>query len=607
MMSSFKVFLPYYGYLKPVWKQFILGIFFGIIFSITSGLGLPVIAETVFPVLFNDLEAAPKFVHYVVENWFDGTTDGTFLLMICFLIPLIMGLRAITYFGNKYYMSYAGISVVQAMQKKLFRKVQLMPVAFFQKLKTGELITSLNSYPEQIKTLVVDMSNNLVVQPLTLISAACFLVYKSIVSQSFLICAIGLVSVPLVVFPIRRIGKTVAKRSKQLVKLNETLNSTTIESLQAPFEIRAYNLEQNQIDRFFDFLKTIMTLSMKRLRTGLLISPTLEFVSSCGIAFALYLGVKTGMEQGEFMALLIALYMSYDPIKKLGNIHRDMKTIEAAVNRFNTILEEPLTISDPENPVTFKEPVRGEIRFKNVVFDYAPDKRALNDIDITIKAGESIAIVGKSGAGKSSFVNLIPRFYDVTEGSIEIDGVDIRNYSLKELREQISYVPQAPTLFNVTVAENIGMGCLDADIGKIRQAAAQANALDFIEELPEGFDTIITERGNSLSGGQRQRIALARAFLKNSPILILDEATSSLDNESDKLIREALVRLTRNRTAIIIAHRLDSLANIERRLCFDLGKLAGDGDHTTLLKECSHYRDLTFSQGLYDSTCSLEV
>ena len=595
-MFQLKRFFPYYRHLKPVRWKFALGIFFGVLFSVSSGLGLPLMAETVFPVLFGSPDAAPVWLRAIVERWFADDVQGGFLILCCLFLPFMMGLRAISAVGNGYFMSYTGIYVVQSIQIAVFEKVQSMPLAFFQKYKTGELIASIMGYPAQIKSVVVDMSNDLVKQPLTLLSAGGFLVYKSFVSDSFFVAIIGLVSVPILVFPIRRIGKYVAKRSQQLVYLGENLSSATIESVQSPLEIRAYNLEASQLQRFVDRLHEIFRLSMKSIRTNLLISPSIEFVSACGIGLSLFLGVKSGMGQGEFLALVIALYMAYSPIKKLGSIHGQLKQLEAPLNRLESILAEPDTVPEPSDPVALSQPVRGEIVFRDVHFDYIEGKSVLNGVSVKINAGESVGLVGSSGAGKSSFVNLIPRFYDVSSGSIEIDGVDIRKLRLKDLRAQIAYVPQMPMLFNASVADNIRVGKADATDAEIQAAAEQANALEFVESLPNGFDTVLSERGNSLSGGQRQRIAIARAFLKDAPILILDEATSALDNQSDQLIQEALGKRWReDRTTLIIAHRMGTLKDVERRLYFEGGKIAGDGNHEDLLESVSGYQVLVQS------------
>ena len=595
-MNQLKPFLPYYKYLKPVRWKFALGVLFGVIFSVSSGLGLPIMAETVFPILFGSPDKAPGWLKVIVEHWFDDDIQGGFLIMCCLFLPLMMGIRALSAVGNGYFMTYSGIYVVQAIQIAVFEKVQAMPMAFFQKYKTGELIASIMGYPAQIKGVVVDMSNDLVKQPLTLLSACSFLVYKSFVSESFFVSIIGLLSVPALVFPIRRIGIYVAKRSLQLVAEGESLSSATIESVQSPLEIRAYNLETTQVQRFVDRLKDIFRLSMKSTRMNLLISPSIDFVSACGIGLSLYLGVKSGMSQGEFLALIMALYMSYSPIKRLGNIHGQLKALEAPLNRLESVLAEPDTVPEPVDPVALPGRVRGEIVFENVSFDYIADKPVLREVSVKINAGESVGLVGSSGAGKSSFVNLIPRFYDVSSGTIEIDGIDTRKLRLKDLRAQIAYVPQMPMLFNASVADNIRVGKADATDAEIQAAAEQANALEFVESLPNGFDTVLSERGNSLSGGQRQRIAIARAFLKDAPILILDEATSALDNQSDQLIQEALVRLAKNRTTLIIAHRMGTLKDVKRRLYFEAGSLAGDGKHEDLLITVSGYKDVVHSE-----------
>lgn len=591
-MLQLKKFLPYYKYLKPVWWKFVLGILFGVIFSVSSGLGLPLMAETIFPILFGSPEKAPEWLRLFVERWFGDNITGGFLILCSLALPFAMGIRALSAVGNGYYMTYTGIHVVQSLQIAVFKKIQAMPMAFFQRHKTGELMASIMGYPGQIKAVVVDMSNDLIKQPLTLLSAIGFLFYKSFTSESFFIAAIGLVSVPLVVFPIRKIGKYLAKRSVQLVREGEELSSTTIETIQSPLEIRAYNLENSQTKRFVNRLETIFRLSMKSVRSSLLISPTIEFVSACGIGLSLYLGVQSGMEQGEFFALIIALYMAYSPLKRLGSIHGQLKQLEAPLNRLESILNEKITVPEPVNPTPLPKSLRGEIEFKNVEFDYLPDKPVLHNVSVKIAAGESVALVGKSGAGKTSFVNLIPRFYDVSSGSITIDGIDIKDVKISDIRSQIGYVPQMPMLFNASIADNIRVGREGASDADIIQAAQNANALEFIESLPKGFDTVLSERGSSLSGGQRQRIAIARAFLKDAPILILDEATSALDNESDRLIQDALERLTKDRTTLIIAHRMGTLKNVARRLFFHDGKLVGDGGHEELLDKSTGYQSL---------------
>ena len=572
-MVSIKPFVPYYKYLKPVWWQFALGILFGVLYSVSSGLGLPIMAETVFPILFGNPEKAPLWLQVFVARWFGEDTEGGFLLVCCLFIPLMILLRSIGSWGNGYFMTYSGISVVQRLQAEVFTKVQRLPLAFFQRRKTGELNAAIMGYPNQIKRVIVDMSNDLVKQPLTLLSAVGFMIYKSFSSESFFIAAIGVLSIPLLVFPIRRIGRYLAKRAQQLVHKGESLSSWTIESIQSPVETRAYNLESRQILRFVDQLRDIFKLSMKSTRYSLLISPSIEVVASAGLALALFLGVRTGMSEGEFMALGVALYMAYSPVKKIGRIHGQLKQLEAPLNRLESILQAEETVRSPDNPVALPQPLRGEIVFEGVDFEYESGKPVLRDINVTIPAGQSVGLVGASGAGKSTFVSMVLRLYDPTKGRILLDGVDLRELDLEELRASIAYVPQMPLLFNQSVEDNIRVGRLEADQVAVEEAARQANAWEFIRELPDGFDTVLSERGNSLSGGQRQRIAIARAFLKDAPILILDEATSALDKESDQLIQEAVGRLAKDRTTLSISHRMQISEIIDSKLLFDINKL----------------------------------
>lgn len=587
-----KKILPYFRYLKPVWFKFFLGIAFGILYSVASGLGLPVMIKEVFPILFGNLSESHPWIISLADNFFEGKVDGGFLLLCCLAIPAVILIRTISFIGNGYYMAYAGISVIQSIQIDMYKKVQLLPLSFFNKYKTGEINAAVMGYPNQIKVAVVDTSNDLVIQPLTLISATIFLISESLQSKSFFMVIIGVASAPFIVFLIKRIGTYLATRSKQIVALSETLASSVIESFQSPIEIRAYNLEKKQISDFMTKLRELFKLNLKSTRFSLVMSPSIEFISGLGIAFALFFGVKNGMGEGDFFALLIALYMIYTPIKKIGAIQNKLKVLEAPLNRLESILNKEVTICSPENPKPISKPFEGTITFEGVNFGYENHKTALKDINVTIPFGKNVGLVGESGAGKSTFANLLLRLYEPTQGRILFGGTDIREYDIKELRELISYVPQSPILFNNSILENIRIGNPNASEEAIINAAKLANAHKFISEMENGYQTMITERGNSLSGGQRQRISIARAFLKDSPILILDEATSSLDNKADKEIKETLKNLCKGRTSLIIAHRLSTLEDISKRMVFQNGQIIGYGEHQELLKSCVHYKEI---------------
>ncbi len=595
-----KNILPYFRYLKPVWFKFFLGIAFGIIYSVASGLGLPVMVEKVFPILFGNISEAPTWLISISNTYFEGKADGGFLLVCCLTIPAIMLIRGISFIGNGYYMAYAGFSVIQSIQIDMYKKVQSLPLSFFNKYKTGEINAAVMGYPNQIKLAVVDTSNDLVIQPLTLISAISFLIYKSLNNQSFFMVIIGLASAPFIIFLIRRIGAYLATRSKQIVALSEKLGSTVIENFQSPVEIRAYNLEGTQISDFISKLKELFKLNLKSTRFSLVMSPSIEFISGLGIAFALFFGVKNGMGEGEFFSLLIALYMIYTPIKKMSAIQNKLKVLEAPLDRLESILDMEATICSPETPKPINKPFEEGVTFENVNFEYEKGKTTLQNINISIPFAETIGLVGESGAGKSTFANLLLRLHDPNEGRILFGGTNIKDFDIKELRELISYVPQSPILFNNSILENIRLGNPRATEEEIINAAKLANAHSFISEMENGYQTMISERGNSLSGGQRQRISIARAFLKDSPILILDEATSSLDNKADKEIKETLKNLCKGRTSLIIAHRLSSLEDIKSRMVFQNGEIIGYGEHEELLGSCAHYKEIFEKPNLLD-------
>ena len=595
-----KKLLPYFKYLKPVWFKFFLGISFGVIYSLASGLGLPVMVEKVFPILFGNVSKSPEWLINIANIFFEGNLDGGFLLVCCLTIPAIMLIRGIGFIGNGYYMAYAGFSVIQSIQIDMYKKVQSLPLSFFNKYKTGEINAAVMGYPNQIKLAVVDTSNDLVIQPLTLISAISFLIYKSLNNQSFFMVIIGLASAPFIIYLIRRIGAYLATRSKQIVALSEKLGSTVIENIQSPIEIRAYNLESKQISDFISKLKELFKLNLKSTRFSLVMSPSIEFISGLGIAFALFFGVKNGMGEGEFFSLLIALYMIYTPIKKMSAIQNKLKVLEAPLDRLESILDMEATICSPKTPKPINKPFEEAVTFENVNFEYENGKTTLQNINISIPFAETTGLVGESGAGKSTFANLLLRLYDPNEGRILFGGTNIKDFDIKELRELISYVPQSPILFNNSILENIRLGNPRATEEEIINAAKLANAHSFISEMENGYQTMISERGNSLSGGQRQRISIARAFLKDSSILILDEATSSLDNKADKEIKKTLKNLCKGRTSLIIAHRLSSLEDIKRRMVFQNGEIIGYGEHEELLGSCAHYKEIFEKPNLLD-------
>ncbi len=573
-----------------------MGVLAGLVYAVASGLGIPLMVDVVFPVLFKTVSKADEWYVIWIQKQLGGISEQRLLLVTCLWIPFVFLIRAVASYANSYLIQYAGQRVVEDIRLDLFVKLQALPLSFFKKHQSGDLLARLMSDTAILRQIVANASSDLIKQPATLLGALGYLGYKAWTNHSFFIALIAMVTVPLCVLVIRSAGKKLAKRAKMLQDQGGTMTAALAESLQAPLEIRAYNLEQRQISVFRKRTNEMLKVSMKVVKYRQAISPSIELVAATGFAVALFLGVREGMSQKDFMALGAALFMSYDPIKKLGMVHSLFKQGDSAVERIELISREPDTLPDPLSPLPWVTP-REAIRFQNLSFAYG-EELVLKEVELTIPIGQVVALVGPSGAGKSTFAHLIPRFYDPQSGAINFDGTDIRRFTKKDLRNSIAVVPQMPSLFLGSIAENIRIGRENATDAEVEEAARRANADEFIRSLPQGYATQVGERGDLLSGGQRQRIAIARAFLKDAPILILDEATSALDSESEAMVQQALAALVKGRTTFIIAHRYSTITIADRVLVFQQGRIVADGNHETLRETNPTYQSMIGSQML---------
>ena len=574
--------------------HFAFGIIAGLLYAVATGAGMPLMVDVVFPILFSEPGKASDWYQLWLTRQLGSMSHERLLFLTCLWIPGVFLFRALSGYANTYLIQYVGHKVLEDIRLDLFIKLQKLPLAFFKNNQSGDLLARLMSDTTVLKQIVANTSSDLIKQPATLATALGFLVWKAFTNHSFFIAMIAMLTMPVCVLIIRAAGKKLARRAKALQSQGGTMTAALSETLQAPLEIRAYNLEARQVATFRSRTNEILRLSMKVVKYRQAISPAIEVVAASGFAFALYVGVREGMTLKDFMTLGMALFMSYEPIKKLGMIHSQLKQGDGSIERINHIAQEPETLLEPAHPLPFHAP-RKNICFENLSFAYR-EEPTLRNLQVSIPVGQVVALVGPSGAGKSTFANLVPRFYDPQSGAITFDGIDIRQFAKKDLRNSIAVVPQTPALFLGSIMDNIRIGKEQATDAEVEEAARKANAHDFICGLPQGYQTEVGERGDLLSGGQRQRVAIARAFLKDAPILILDEATSALDADSEAMIQQALAALVKGRTTFIIAHRYSTITIADRILVFQKGEIVADGNHETLRHSDPIYQAMAGSQ-----------
>ncbi len=571
--KSYQRFYPYFRKLKPVRWHFACALVCSLVYGASSGFGIPFMCQKVFPKVFGAEALAPI----------------TLFLLVAYL-PLVFLVRALSGYFSEYLIHYCGVKVLEDLRNEIFRKLQRLPLAFFQRRSRGDLLSRVMNDASQLQMGITRVTNSLVREPVTFLGAVGALVYLAVINHEIIFILFSLMIVPACVFPARYAGRKLYRKAKGLQKETARVTETVNENLGAAREVRAFSLEERQAIEFTAVMRQFVRWQLKVVQYSKFLSPVIEFISSLGVALAVFYAAKARVGLEEVVALIGALYMSYSPLKKIGQMHNQVKQASASLERLEEILREPETISDREGAVDLGK-VEGRIEFQNLSFSYG-DGPVLRGVSCVLAPGEVHALVGPSGSGKSTFAHLIPRFYDATEGSVTLDGEDVRNIRLASLRRNVAFVPQDPVLFNDTIFRNIHLSRPSAGEEEVYEAARQAYAHDFIRQFGQGYETIVGERGTRLSGGQKQRIALARAFLTQAPVLILDEATSALDAESEEKIQLALTELTRGKTVILIAHRLSSVRQAGRILVFDRGRVVAQGPHGGLIESCPLYRSL---------------
>ncbi len=568
-----KRFGPYFKYIKPVKLQFGLGLLAGMLYAASSGFGLPFVTKYLIPLVTRP-----------------GDHEASTVILYLALVPIMFLLRALGSFANSYLIAYAGMHVLEQIRRMVFDHIQRLPLAFFHNNKVGDLMSRVLGDTAQLQSALVKVVDSLIKEPATLIAAACYLVYLSYVAEDISFILIALASIPACVLPIRAIGSIILKKAKKAQAQAGELNHVLNENLSATREVRAYNLEARESARFGGACSIFLQRALKVVKYDKSLTPIIEVVTSLALVGALYVAIQREIDEAALGSIIVALYMCYQPVKKLGGVSNTIRKAEASLDRLEYVLQTEDTVPESSDPLPARS-LRGNVSFDNVTFSY-DDEAALKAVSVDITAGETIALVGPSGAGKSTFANLVPRFYDASEGTVSVDGTNVRDMAKADLRSQIALVSQEAILFSDSIANNIRIGKADATQEEIEAAAKMAHAHDFILEQDEGYETEVGERGSKLSGGQRQRISIARAFLKNAPIIVLDEPTSALDAESEHQIQEALEELSKGRTVLIIAHRFSTIQHADRIFVFDDGEIVATGKHTDLYESNELYRSL---------------
>ena len=537
--------------------------------------------------------AANLYLPWVIKDMIDqvlAARDMDMLNLICVGIVVIFFIRGIFYYGQGYLVSYIGQRVIVDVRDVLFRKIQRLPIAFFDQRQTGEIMSYISNDVAALQSALVERMVEMLTESAIFVGSLVMMVLLD-----WKLSILTLITVPLVGLAMDIFGKKVRSAGSVIQERMSDITALMQESISSERVVKSFVREEFEIDRFHEQNELNFRAVMKDAQLSSLLTPTVEFLAALAVTVIIWFGGKEVVD-GVITAGTLVAFLTYavnlaNPVKRLSRIYAQIQKAMAGADRVFALLDMEETVTSAPGAKTLP-PVEGRVCFSDVSFSYREDVPALTDLTFTAEPGQMIAFVGPSGAGKSTVTNLIPRFYDVTGGSITVDGYDVRDVTTESLRSQIGIVPQETVLFSATVRENIRYGRLDATDAEIEAAAKSANAHEFIMALPEGYDTEIGERGANLSGGQRQRIAIARAILKDPRILILDEATSALDTESEKVVQAALDRLMVGRTSFVIAHRLSTIIGADRIYVLDGGRVREQGTHEELLAAGGLYAGL---------------
>ena len=530
-----------------------------------------------------------------LKFWTDGFilrgTPQETLKVLCLTIMVVFLTKNIFLYMKNYFMTVVQFHLITEMRNRLYKHFNALSLSYFDQKKSGELTSIVINDVANLRRALGTSFHQLLVEPINLLA---FIILLFIISWK--LALLSIVILPIAGLTILSIGRSIRRKSKRTAAMIAGITNIITETLSSIRVVKAFAMEGYEVQRFFKETHHYFQLILRRAKLRLLASPITETLGvMIGVLLLWVGGIEVlsgeGLTPEDFLRFILLLFAMMDPLRKLSKVNVSLQAGAASAERIFSILDTEPNIVDKTDSVKI-DSFEKQIMFNNVSFKYEFDDTVLKDISFEIEKGSVVALVGSSGAGKSTLADLIPRFYDVDKGGITIDGHDIRDLSLNSLRRLMGIVTQETILFNDTVRANIAYGQIDINDEQVIPAAKAANALEFINELSEGFDTVIGEKGVKLSGGQRQRLAIARAIMKNPPILILDEATSALDTESERLVHKALETLMVDRTVLVIAHRLSTVTNADKIILLDKGEIKEMGTHNELMEKKGLYSNL---------------
>lgn len=586
--------------IRPVLKKYIgpekglviMGIAAGVMAAAAAGFGLPFMLQHVFPVVFGE-SAAPAWLQQWLQSYVPPEYLADAVLWgAAMLIPFIMFVRGTATYFNSYLLTWAGMNILTRLRTEIFARLQWLSFSFHDRRSRGDLMTSVIQFTQNLQQQMVFVLNDLVIQPLTLVAAVAYLVYAAMTSDESAMLLGNLIISAACVPLVRLVGKRMLKQMRKALSGMNVITATVEESFAAQREVRAFNLQKQREEMLQRQIRGFNSALIRVAAWQQALSPAVECVCAMALAYSLYRGCGSGLTLEQFTAIATAFYFCYDPVKRLGAVANQVQMMGLIINNLNSILNAKDETPEPAQPVALPEKIAGRVDFENVTFGYTAAKPVLKNINVKVPAGQIVALVGPSGSGKTTFINLICRFYDAQKGAVKIDGVDVRKLTREDRTRVIGLVSQFSALFRDTIRENIRVGRVGASNHEVEVAGKQACVDEFVQAHPDGYDRVLSEGGTGISGGQKQRVSIARAFLKNAPILILDEATSALDMKSEATIQKSLDKLAEGHTTFIIAHRFSTIRMAQRILVFEEGRIVADGNHDELYNSCVLYKSL---------------